>query len=101
MIELRNVKKSYGKHEILHGINLAIHRGEVVVVIGPSGSGKSTLLRQMNLLEEPTQGEVRIDGRVVSGKLDRRGVQKVHEQIGMVFQQFNLFPHYTVLENTS
>lgn len=99
MIELRNVKKSYGKHEILHGINLTIHRGEVVVVIGPSGSGKSTLLRQMNLLEEPTQGEVRIDGRVVSGKLDRRGVQKVHEQIGMVFQQFNLFPHYTVLEN--
>ena len=99
MIELRNVDKYYGNFHALKNINLKVEKGEVVVLIGPSGSGKSTLLRQMNLLEEPTQGEVRIDGRVVSGKLDRRGVQKVHEQIGMVFQQFNLFPHYTVLEN--
>lgn len=99
MIELRNVTKKYGENIVLHGVNLTVHDGEVVVIIGPSGSGKSTMLRHMNLLEQPTSGEVLIDGEVVSGKVKSEVQRQVHEKVGMVFQQFNLFPHYTVLEN--
>ncbi|WP_137598051.1 amino acid ABC transporter ATP-binding protein [Paucilactobacillus kaifaensis] len=99
MIELHNVKKSYGDNTVLKNINLKVNDGEVVVIIGPSGSGKSTLLRQMNLLEQPTSGDVRVDGQIVSGKVKPEIVRKTHEKIGMVFQKFNLFPHYTVLEN--
>ena len=99
MIELRNVTKKYGENIVLRGVNLTVHDGEVVVIIGPSGSGKSTMLRHMNLLEQPTSGEVLIDGEVVSGKVKSEVQRQVHEKVGMVFQQFNLFPHYTVLEN--
>lgn len=99
MIELRNVVKNYGQNIVLKDINVKINDGEVVVIIGPSGSGKSTMLRQMNLLEQPTSGEVVIDGEIVSGKVKAEVRRQTHEKIGMVFQQFNLFPHYTVLEN--
>ncbi|GAX03354.1 amino acid ABC transporter ATP-binding protein [Secundilactobacillus pentosiphilus] len=99
MIELRNVVKKYGDNTVLKNINMTVHDGEVVVIIGPSGSGKSTLLRQMNLLEQPTSGEVLVDGDIVSGKVKSEMTRKTHEKIGMVFQKFNLFPHYTVLEN--
>lgn len=99
MIELRNIVKTYGDNTVLKGVNMTVNDGEVVVIIGPSGSGKSTLLRQMNLLEQPTSGEVLVNGTVVSGKVKPELVRSTHEKIGMVFQKFNLFPHYTVLEN--
>lgn len=99
MIELHNVCKTYGNNAVLKNINMQVNDGEVVVIIGPSGSGKSTILRQMNLLEQPTDGEIVVDGEVVSGKVKPEIVRNTHEKIGMVFQKFNLFPHYTVLEN--
>jgi polar amino acid transport system ATP-binding protein len=82
---------------VLRGINNEIHKGEVVCVIGPSGSGKSTFLRCLNLLEEPTKGEVYIDG--VSLTEHKKDINKLRQKVGMVFQQFNLFPHMTVMEN--
>lgn len=99
MIELRNIVKKYGDSTVLKGIDMTVKDGEVVVIIGPSGSGKSTLLRQMNLLEQPTSGEVVVNGQTVSGKVKPEIIRSTHEKIGMVFQKFNLFPHYTVLEN--
>lgn len=99
MIELKNLNKSYGDNEVLKDINLKIDDGEVVVIIGPSGSGKSTLLRCMNLLEQPTSGEVKINGQKVSGKVKSELIRETRQNVGMVFQHFNLFPHYTVLNN--
>ena len=96
MIEIKGLCKSFGADEVLKGIDLSIAEKEVVVIIGPSGSGKSTLLRCMNHLEEPTAGEVTIDGITLSGEAN---INKVREEVGMVFQRFNLFPHMTVLEN--
>ena len=96
MIDLKDVRKSFGKNEVLKGINLHIDKGEVVVVIGPSGSGKSTVLRTMNYLEEPTSGQVIVDGMDLS---DKNKLNEVRTEVGMVFQNFNLFPHMTVLEN--
>ena len=96
MIEIKGLRKSFGKDEVLKGIDLSIAEKEVVVIIGPSGSGKSTLLRCMNHLEEPTAGEVVVDGITLSGEAN---INKVREEVGMVFQRFNLFPHMTVLEN--
>ena len=96
MIEIKGLKKSFGKHEVLKGIDLTIQDKEVVVIIGPSGSGKSTLLRCMNYLEEPTSGKVSVDGIVLDGEAN---INKVREEVGMVFQRFNLFPHMTVLDN--
>ena len=96
MIEIKGLKKSFGTHEVLKGIDLTIKDKEVVVIIGPSGSGKSTLLRCMNYLEEPTSGEVSVDGIVLDGEAN---INKVREEVGMVFQRFNLFPHMTVLQN--
>lgn len=97
MLEVKNLKKSYGEHQVLKGINEHIKKGEVVCVIGPSGSGKSTFLRCLNLLEEPTSGDVILDGQKINDpKVD---INKVREKLGMVFQNFNLFPHKTVLEN--
>ena len=96
MIELKDVRKSFGKNEVLKGINLQIDKGEVVVIIGPSGSGKSTVLRTMNYLEEPTSGHVIVDGRDLS---DKNKLNAVRTEVGMVFQNFNLFPHMTVLDN--
>ena len=96
MIELKDVRKSFGKNEVLKGINLQIDKGEVVVIIGPSGSGKSTVLRTMNYLEEPTSCHVIVDGMDLS---DKNKLNAVRTEVGMVFQNFNLFPHMTVLDN--
>ena len=96
MIEIKGLRKAFGADEVLKGIDLSIDEKEVVVIIGPSGSGKSTLLRCMNHLEEPTGGEVVVDGITLSSEAN---INKVREEVGMVFQRFNLFPHMTVLEN--
>ena len=96
-VELRDLHKSFGSLEVLRGIDLRLERGEVLCVIGPSGSGKSTLLRCVNLLEEPTSGEVYVGGvRLNDPDAD---IDAARRRIGMVFQQFNLFPHLTVTEN--
>ena len=97
MIVTKNLRKSFGSHEVLKGINQHIAKGEKVVVIGPSGSGKSTFLRCLNLLEEPTEGEIIFEGTTITDP--SCDVNKLRQQMGMVFQQFNLFPHKTVLEN--
>ncbi|MBM7832992.1 ATP-binding cassette domain-containing protein [Clostridium sardiniense] len=97
MIYVKELRKSFGKHEVLKGINEEIKKGEVVVVIGPSGSGKSTFLRCLNLLEQPTSGEIIFEGNNIIDK--KININKIREKMGMVFQQFNLFPHKTVMEN--
>ncbi len=96
-VEVRDLRKRYGDHEVLKGIDLDVAEGEVVVIIGPSGSGKSTLLRCLNLLEQPTAGSVRILGQELTAKGVR--LARVRREIGMVFQSFNLFPHMTALQN--
>ena len=96
MIEIKGLKKSFGKHDVLRGIDLTIHDKEVVVIIGPSGSGKSTILRCINYLEKPTAGEIIVDGISMS---DAKSINNIRKEVGMVFQRFNLFPHMTVLEN--
>jgi ABC-type polar amino acid transport system ATPase subunit len=97
VVELRGLRKRFGALTVLDGIDLAIKPHEVLCVIGPSGSGKSTLLRCVNLLTEPDEGEVLIDG----GRINAKGVDidRVRTKVGIVFQSFNLFPHRTVLEN--
>lgn len=97
MVHVANLKKSFGKLEVLKDVSLDITEGEVVVLLGPSGSGKSTFLRCLNQLETVTAGEVLIDGTDVTSK--HTDINKVRENIGMVFQHFNLFAHKTVLEN--
>lgn len=97
MIEVKNLKKSFGDLDVLKGISKEIERGEVVVIIGPSGSGKSTFLRCLNRLEDITDGEVFLDGEQInSHKVD---INKIRQKMGMVFQHFNLFPHLTIKEN--
>ena len=97
MIDVKNLHKAYGDHEVLKGVNEHIEKGEKVVVIGPSGSGKSTFLRCLNLLEEPTSGEIIFEGQNITSK--HTDINLVRRRMGMVFQQFNLFPHLTVKEN--
>ena len=97
MIDVKNLHKSFGNHEVLKGVNEHIEKGEKVVVIGPSGSGKSTFLRCLNLLEEPTGGEIIFEGQNITAK--DTDINLVRRRMGMVFQQFNLFPHMTVLKN--
>lgn len=97
MIEVKNLEKSFGKNHVLRGINETINEGEVVCIIGPSGSGKSTFLRCLNLLEEPTSGEVILDDEKINAP--DRDIDKIREKLGMVFQNFNLFPHMSVLDN--
>ena len=96
-VEIRGLRKSFGKHEVLKGIDCDIHTGEVVCVIGPSGSGKSTFLRCINCLEEPTAGTVKVDGNLMDE--NAKNIDELREDVGMVFQHFNLFPHLTVLRN--
>ncbi|MBO0588134.1 amino acid ABC transporter ATP-binding protein [Sporosarcina sp. E16_8] len=97
MIKIQDLRKSYGKVEVLKGISTTIQKGEIIAIIGPSGSGKSTFLRCINLLETPTSGHIWVnEAEVTNPKVN---IMKVREQVGMVFQQFNLFPHMTVLEN--
>ena len=97
MIEVKNLEKSFGKNHVLRGINETINEGEVVCIIGPSGSGKRTFLRCLNLLEQPTSGEVILDGEKINAP--DRDIDKIREKLGMVFQNFNLFPHMSVLDN--
>jgi len=97
VIDVKNLHKSFGNHEVLKGVNEHIEKGEKVVVIGPSGSGKSTFLRCLNLLEEPTGGKIIFEGQNITAK--DTDINLVRRRMGMVFQQFNLFPHLTVREN--
>ncbi|MDF2944718.1 MAG: artM [Herbinix sp.] len=97
MIVTKNLKKAFGTHMVLNGINETIEKGEKVVVIGPSGSGKSTFLRCLNLLEVPTGGEIWFEEENITDK--KTDINRIRCKMGMVFQQFNLFPHLTVLEN--
>lgn len=97
MIEIKNIRKNFGKNEVLKNINTEIKKGDKVVIIGPSGSGKSTLLRCMNLLETPTSGSIIFQGDDITDK--KTDINKIRQKMGMVFQHFNLFPHLTVLEN--
>ena len=96
MIDVKNLRKAFGKVEVLKGIDVSIDEKEVVVIIGPSGSGKSTLLRCMNYLEAPTGGDIVVDRIPLNNEAN---INKVRAEVGMVFQRFNLFPHMTVLEN--
>ena len=97
MIDVKNLCKSFGDHEVLKGVNEHIEKGEKVVIIGPSGSGKSTFLRCLNLLEEPTSGDIIFEGQNITSK--QTDINLVRRRMGMVFQHFNLFPHLTVREN--
>ena len=97
MIKVQNLHKSFGKLEVLKGISTTIENGEVVAIVGPSGSGKSTFLRCLNLLEQPTSGQILIGSEDITDK--KTDIMKVRENVGMVFQHFHLFPHMTVLQN--
>jgi ABC-type polar amino acid transport system, ATPase component len=97
VIVTKNLQKAFGDHVVLNGIDETIQKGEKVVVIGPSGSGKSTFLRCLNLLEVPTGGEIWFEGNNITDK--KTNINKLRCKMGMVFQQFNLFPHLSVLEN--
>ncbi|HWL08821.1 MAG TPA: amino acid ABC transporter ATP-binding protein, partial [Planctomicrobium sp.] len=102
MIQLKNIVKNYGQHEILRGVSLSVARGEVCVLLGPSGGGKSTLLRTINGLESFHSGEIQVDEIVLpaAGHSDREpALTRIRKRVGMVFQQFHLFPHRTVLQN--
>ena len=95
MIEVKGLKKSFGDLEVLKGIDQNIDKGEVLCIVGPSGSGKSTMLRCINRLEEPTDGEIYIDGELITDQ----NLDRIRTKMGMVFQSFNLFPHMSVLDN--
>lgn len=97
LIQVKKLTKAFGDHVVLNGISTEIHQGEVVAIIGPSGCGKSTFLRSLNLLEQPTSGQILFEGTDITDK--SVDINKMREKIGMVFQQFNLFPNYTIKEN--
>lgn len=97
LIEVENLHKSFGDHQVLKGITTTISKGDVIAIIGPSGCGKSTFLRALNLLEPPTDGVIRFEGTDITDK--SVNINKMREKIGMVFQQFNLFPNMTIKQN--
>lgn len=97
MITIKNLHKSFGKNEVLKGIDYHVEQGEKIVIIGPSGSGKSTFLRCMNLLETPTSGEIWFDGQLITDP--KTNINKIREHMGMVFQNFNLFNNLTIMDN--
>jgi len=99
MVVIEDLHKKFGELEVLKGVNTTIRKGEVVVILGPSGSGKSTILRCINRLEEPTSGHIYIDGVEMTGA--RADLNRMRQKVGMVFQQFNLFPHMTALQNVT
>ena len=102
MLEAKNIKKKFGKNEVLKGINLSVEKGEVIAVIGPSGSGKSTFLRCLNKLEKIDEGTITLDGDYIAkdgSYVSDKVLRPIIKKMGMVFQQFNLFPHKSVLEN--
>ena len=97
MIEIKNISKTFKNNKVLDGIDLTINQGDVVAIIGPSGTGKSTFLRCLNLLEEPTSGNIIFEGQdITDPKVD---IDMVRRKMGMVFQQFNLFPHLSIIDN--
>ena len=98
-LRLEDVHKSFGSLQVLRGVTMDVDKGEVVCVIGPSGSGKSTLLRCVNLLEPPNSGRIYLEGREITGEGAEEGIDYVRRRVGMVFQQFNLFPHKSAIEN--
>jgi arginine/ornithine transport system ATP-binding protein len=107
-LDIKNLHKTFGQNEVLKGISLEAHKGDVISIIGSSGSGKSTFLRCINLLETPTQGEIWVNGELIQMKTNRQGisvpanekqVQRIRSRLAMVFQSFNLWSHMTVLEN--
>jgi polar amino acid transport system ATP-binding protein len=97
VINVANLEKKFGELRVLNNINLNVSKGEVVVIIGPSGSGKSTLLRCLNLMETPTRGDIVFEGKSITSKENDIDIQR--QRMGMVFQQFNLFPHMKVIDN--
>lgn len=97
MISIRGLKKSFGSNVVLRGIDLNVHRGEKVVILGPSGSGKSTMLRCINALEDPDSGSITFDGVEVTSR--KTNINRLREHLGMVFQRFNLWPHKSVVQN--
>lgn len=97
MINVKNLNKSYGDHQVLKDINENIEKGEKIVIVGPSGSGKSTFLRCLNLLETPTSGEIEFEGKLITDPKCK--LNELRRKMGMVFQHFNLFPHLTVMDN--
>lgn len=102
MLKVRNLKKNFGKTEVLKGIDLSVEKGEVLVIVGPSGGGKSTLLRCINGLERCSEGTIEINGKKLcdNGKyIDKKGLKEIRKDVGLVFQSFNLFPHMSVEEN--
>jgi ABC-type polar amino acid transport system ATPase subunit len=105
VVRVEDLHKSFGRLEVLKGIDMEVYKGEVVVIFGRSGSGKSTLLRCVNFLEDPTRGTIEVDGiRLVGGhrtKMQRDHIRQVRIRAGMVFQQFNLFPHMTTIQNVT
>lgn len=99
IIRVENLHKSFGTNHVLRGIDLEVRKGEVIAVIGPSGSGKSTLIRCLNLLEKATDGKIFLDGSEITNLKSEKEMDMIRVRMGMVFQQFNLFPHYTIREN--
>ena len=97
ILEVKDLKKSFGDHVVLESINTTVRKGEVIAIIGPSGCGKSTFLRSLNLLEKPTEGHIYFHGTDITDK--NVNINKLREKIGMVFQHFNLFPNMTVKKN--
>ncbi len=97
LLEIKNIKKSFGESQILKGINLNVNKGEVIVILGPSGCGKSTLLRCINGLESIQEGEILLDGEIISNR--KKDMHLVRQKIGMVFQSYDLFPHLNVMKN--
>jgi len=105
IVRIEGLRKSFGSHEVLRGVDMQLHKGEVVVIFGRSGSGKSTVLRCVNGLEDPTEGTIEVAGMRLSGgyrtRRKRAQIRRLRLHTGMVFQQFNLFPQMTVLENVT
>ncbi|MFN8152211.1 MAG: amino acid ABC transporter ATP-binding protein [Solirubrobacterales bacterium] len=101
VLRIEDVHKRFGDLKVLQGVDLTINRGEVVCVLGPSGSGKSTLLRCINLLEPPEDGRILLEDKEITGKANQDGIDFVRRRVGMVFQQFNLFPHMCALDNVT
>lgn len=99
IIRVENLHKYFGTNHVLRGIDLEVRKGEVIAVIGPSGSGKSTLIRCLNLLEKATDGKIFLDGSEIANLKSEKEMDMIRVRMGMVFQQFNLFPHYTIREN--
>lgn len=99
MIDIQHLKKTFGENEVLKDISATVNKGQVICIIGPSGSGKSTFLRCLNVLEHPTAGKIVFDGTDLASLKDGKELDQLREKMGMVFQNFNLFPNMNVIEN--